>query len=269
MTHTTPGSNIDRTIRRVERDRRVDYGAHRSQFGALSLPDADVDGGLPVVVLIHGGFWRDTYDLHLMDPLAGDLVDRGFAVWNIEYRRVGADGGGWPATFLDVAAAVDHLARLDTVLPLDVGRVAVVGHSAGGHLALWTAGRGLLPAGAPGAAPRVVPALVVGQGPASDLLAIERDRLSRSAVVELLGESATHPDRYTIAAPRIPPEVQALVVRGTDDTDVPATYTLPADTSGIDVVDVPGDDHFDLIDARSASWAVVVERLVALSGRSA
>ncbi|MGQ0574766.1 MAG: alpha/beta hydrolase, partial [Pseudonocardia sp.] len=134
---------------------RLEYGPDRSQFGELTLPAGD--GPLPVVVVVHGGFWRSAFGLELGRPLAVDLANAGFAAWNIEYRRIG-NGGGWPATFDDVAAAVDLLAgpggdAAGGRLALD--RVAAVGHSAGGHLAAWLAARPGLPAGAPGAAPRV------------------------------------------------------------------------------------------------------------------
>src|SRR5580693_1080204 len=130
----------------VRRGRTYSYGngSDRSQRADLYLPGESgrrpghVPGPHPVIVLIHGGSWTARYGRTVMRGLAGDLRRRGWAVWNIEYRRVG-NGGGWPATFLDVAAAIDHLPELDA--PLDLARVTVVGHSAGGHLALWAAGR--------------------------------------------------------------------------------------------------------------------------------
>jgi acetyl esterase/lipase len=103
-----------------------------------------------VAVLLHGGFWRARYDLRLEDPLIADLTKRGWATWNLEYRRLGPlSRGGWPATLEDVAAGIDHLGRIDE--PLDLARVVAIGHSAGGQLALWAAARRDLPAGAPGA----------------------------------------------------------------------------------------------------------------------
>jgi len=186
-------------------------------------------------------------------------------VWNIEYRRVGQDGGGWPGTLVDVGAAIDELADVATTTPVDLARVAVVGHSAGGHLALWSAGRAELAPGAPGASPRVVPTLVIGQGPVGDVLAADRDGLGGGAVTALLGgRAATHPDRAAVATPRIAPSTRAVVVRGGDDDIVPAAYTVPPEAPGIEVVDVADEDHFDLIDPASASWAVVVERLATL-----
>ena len=138
------------------------YGPGPAQVGELWVPDGA--GPHPVAVLLHGGFWRASYDHTLMEPLAADLVGQGWAAWNVEYRRVGMTGGGWPGTFDDVAAAVDLLARLGREAPgLDLGRVVPIGHSAGGHLALWCAARAGLPARAPGADPAVVAAAAVSQ----------------------------------------------------------------------------------------------------------
>ena len=131
------------------------YGPDPAQFGELWLPGV---GSAATVVIVHGGFWRARYDLSLGRPLAADLVARGYAVWNLEYRRVGA-AGGWPATFEDIAAGIDLLAEL----PVGATRVAVIGHSAGGHLAAWAAGRAGLPPGAPGARPLVAVTAVICQ----------------------------------------------------------------------------------------------------------
>lgn len=115
------------------------YGSeHRCQRADLHLPPGR--GPHPVVVAIHGGSWSAGYGKIVMRGLAGPLVRAGHAVWNVEYRRMGGgQGGGWPATFLDVAAAVDHLAAIPA--PVDLGRVTLLGHSAGGQLALWAASR--------------------------------------------------------------------------------------------------------------------------------
>ena len=135
---------------------RLRYGTRRGQRADLWRPaDRDSDGSLPVVVLIHGGFWRSPYTKVLMTRLARSVRSQGWAAWNVEYRRLGllGGGGGWPATLIDVAVAVDHL---HTLAGIDVGRVVVCGHSAGGQLALWAAGRSRLPPDAPGAGPVVV-----------------------------------------------------------------------------------------------------------------
>src|ERR1700679_1262119 len=163
---------------------RYRYGPHRSQRADLYLPRRS--GPHPVMVLIHGGSWQVRYGKVVMRGLAGDLMRRGWAVWNIEYRRVG-DGGGWPATFEDVAAAIDHLTTLDA--PIDLERVSILGHSAGGHLALWAAGRTKLPAGAPGAystPPPMGVRRVISQAGVCDLAHGYR-RVPEGAVTSLMG----------------------------------------------------------------------------------
>ena len=242
----------------------IAYGDDPSQFGQLWLP-AGTSGPIPVVVLIHGGFWRAQYPLDLMNGLARDLAHRGYAAWNLEYRRVGQLGGGYPGTLDDVAAGIDALAGFADVDALDLGDVVLVGHSAGGHLALWAAGRAALPSGAPGASPIVVPRLAIGQGPVVDLVAGDRLGLGGGAVTDFIGGTAEQfPDRYAAASPSTAAGVPLAVVRGTDDDIVPAPFTLPSDPSAaarVTVVDVEGADHFDLIDPTSSAWQAVITLL--------
>jgi len=115
------------------------YGPHPSQVADLYLPEGA--GPFPVAVLIHGGFWRTPFDRELMEPLAEDLITRGIAAWNVDYRRLGDGGGGtdWRVTLDDVSASLDQLGAVSGEYPLDTDRTALVGHSAGGHLALWLA----------------------------------------------------------------------------------------------------------------------------------
>jgi acetyl esterase/lipase len=240
---------------------RIRYGDGEWQFGDLWLPP---DSPAAIVVLVHGGFWRKIYGLDLMDPLAADLVGRGVAAWNIEYRRVGHDGGGWPGTLTDVAAAVDLLRTIGSDHRLDVDAVSVVGHSAGGHLALWLASRSLLPPGAQGSDPFVTPVRAVGLGPVADLAAAERDGVGNGAVGDFLGGGpADVPDRYALATPGIAGGVNVTIVRGSADDVVPAAYTLPpgTDPGSVTIVDIAGDDHFDLIDPTSRSWAAALSAL--------
>src|ERR1700730_2647404 len=126
---------------------RLAYGPEYLQFGDLYLPPHA--GPHAVIPLIHGGYWRARYDLTLMHGLAEDLARRGYAAWNIEYRRVGDEGGGWPGTFLDVARAVDYIRVLAPQYRLDARRVVPVAHSAGGHLPFCLAARPHIPAGSP------------------------------------------------------------------------------------------------------------------------
>lgn len=248
----------------VPTPRRHDYGPDPSQFAELTLPAGD--GPFPVVVVVHGGFWRSAYDLSLGRPLAADLVARGYAAWNVEYRRVG-NGGGWPTTFEDVAAAIDRLAGLDASLDLD--RVLGLGHSAGGHLAVWAAARPGLPPGAPGADPAVRLTGVVSQAGVLDLRRAAAEKLGAGATQEFLGGSpADQPTRYDVASPvqRVPIGVRVVCVHGGSDTNVPLSqsesYVRAATAAGdrAELVEVEG-DHFVVIDVGSPAWTEIVGRL--------
>lgn len=248
------------------------YGDHPQQVANLHLP-AGADGPWPCVVLVHGGFWRSGWDRTLMTPLALDLAERGLAVWNVEYRDTGADGGGWPTTLLDVAAAVDHLAGVPEV---DTARIATCGHSAGGHLAVWLAARHRLAAAAPGATPRVRPVAAVSQAGVLDLVAGALDRLGNGAVQALIGgEPHDHPDRYAVASPAalVPLGVPQLLLHGAQDDVVPASqstgYAALARAKGDDVeLVVLEADHFDVIDRTQAAWALAADRLSACLGEA-
>jgi acetyl esterase/lipase len=244
------------------------YGPGTDRFGELWRPAGD--GPWPVVALLHGGFWRARRTLELMRPLAADLAGRGLAAWNLEYRRVGQPGGGWPGTFQDVAAGLDHLAALAGREPLDLDRLVVAGHSAGGHLALWSAARPGLPAGAPGAGPRVVPRLAVSLAGVCDLAAGADDGLGEGAVAELLGATpGQNPARYRLASPlaRLPLGVAQLLVHGDADTRVPVAqsraYAAAAAAAGdpVELVELAGAGHMDVIDPASPAWAEVTRRL--------
>jgi acetyl esterase/lipase len=242
------------------------YGPVDVQNGDLYLP-AEVKKP-PVVVLVHGGFWTMPYDKHLMDKLALDLVAHGYAVWNIEYRRLEAPGGGWPGEFEDVAAAVDHLTTFGKAgIELDLARVATVGHSAGGHFALWIAGRHHIKSGEPGAAPKVHVKAAVGQAPVPDLVLGQATGVGHGVVDRLLGgPPATFPDRYAAASPRalLPLGVPQLIVHGDADRIVPLdlsrAYLADARAAHetIDLIVLPGVGHFEHIDPTTVAWAPVV-----------
>jgi len=245
---------------------RLAYATGDSRFGDLWLPSGS--GPHPVVVLIHGGFWRAQYDLTLMADLAADVVARGWAAWNIEYRRVGEEGGGWPGTFVDVAAAVDRLSVIadEAATPLDVERVAVAGHSAGGHLAVWSAVRAGLPADAPGAEPVVRPAATVSQAGVVDLRRAAADGLGGGATVELMGATpGDEPERYDLGSPieRVPTGVPTRCVHGRQDDVVPIDqserYVAAASDAGDQAVLAPFDgDHFAVLDPTHESWTDTV-----------
>lgn len=253
---------------------RVSYGNDPAQFGELHLPAEDRPGPLPVVVVIHGGFWHAEYGLDLGTPPAADLADHGVAAWNIEYRRI-ENGGGWPVTFDDVAAATDAVAGVVQKAAggrLDVGNVQALGHSAGGELAVWLAGRHKLPGGVPGAAPRVRIRRALSQAGVLDLLAAERDGLGGGSVRQLMGASSAQDGRrYQLASPQqqVPIGVPVTCVHGDADTNVPpsqsANYVSAATRAGdpATLVTVPGADHFALIDPSTPAWAHCRDALLA------
>ena len=222
-------------------------------------------GPFPAAVLIHGGFWKAQYGRKLMRPLARDLAGRGWAAWNIEYRRIGRlGGGGWPRTFDDVAAGIDHLAEL-THVSLDLSRVVAIGHSAGGHLAAWAATHDGL-----NALPRVPLTAAVSQAGVLDLERAWELRLSRGVVRTFLGGTpAEVPERYEQASPirRLPAGVPMLAVHGVLDEDVPAgisrEFAEAARAAGdsCELVIVDGEGHYEHLDPASKVWAAVLEWL--------
>jgi acetyl esterase/lipase len=245
------------------------YGADPAQFGELWLPDRPAAG---TVVVIHGGFWRARYDLSLGRPLAADLAARGYAAWNLEYRRALADGG-WPETFADVAAGIDLLATL----PVDSSRVVAVGHSAGGHLATWAAGRGKLPPGAPGANPAVAVTGVISQAGVLALADCAREHVGGTAAVDLMGGGpGERPEEYRLADPiaAMPVPANVVCLHSRADDDVPYSYSeryVAAATAagGRATLTETHGDHFTLIDPVSADWAAAVAALPQLLGQSA
>jgi acetyl esterase/lipase len=249
--------------RKLPPPRQIAYGDHPDQVGNLHLP-AEGNGPWPTVALVHGGDWEWGWDRTLMTPLARDLATRGFAAWNIEYRRVGQEGGGWPGTLADAAAALDALADLDAV---DATRVVTAGHSAGGHLALWLAGRDRIPFGLPGAGPRVRPSAAVSQAGVLDLVSGSADGRCGGACRALLGGGPQDmPERYAVASPvaLLPLGVPQLLVHGLLDDLVPPSqsraYAVAARVAGdeVELVELPGTDHFDVIEPDDPSWAAVV-----------
>lgn len=255
---------------------RVAYGRAYQQFGELYLPQqARTQQSSPLVILIHGGYWRARYDLTLMNELAEDLAARGYAAWNIEYRRVGDPGGGWPGTLLDVAAAADHVLAIAPEYHLDASRVVVIGHSAGGHLAFWLAARPRIPADSPlagsvNAQVPLQPAGVISQAGVLDLEMAWKLHLSNDAVVELLGKTLPEaPERYVAASPAalLPLGVPQVLLHGTNDDAVPIeisrSYAAKARAvqDPVEYIEMEGVDHMALIDPRSDAWGLTIEAL--------
>ncbi|MCU7826518.1 alpha/beta hydrolase family protein [Kitasatospora sp. DSM 101779] len=247
----------------------IAYGTHPDQVADLHLPPSGAGRApAPLVLLLHGGFWREPYDRSGLTPLAGDLASRGWAVLNAEYRRVGGDGG-WPTTFLDVARAVDVLpdeAGRVAGGAVDTGRVFLLGHSAGGHLALWAALRHRLPEGSPGRSAEL-PGLagVVALAPVADLRGTYDLGSGRGAVADLLGGGpAQVADRYAAADPAALGKVDlpTVVVHGERDENLPVEMARRyAAAVGARLVTPGNCGHFDLVDPRSPAWRLVVGAL--------
>jgi len=253
-------------------DARIKYGDNALQFGDLRLhPGA---GPHPVVVMVHGGFWRAKYDLEHVGHLCADLARRGYATWSLEYRRVGNEGGGWPGTFEDVARGMDFLPTLARTHPLDLSRVVVMGHSAGGHLALWLAGRRRIGRGKPlHTAKPFMPRGAVSLAGVVDLERAHALKLSNDIVTEFLGGSpAQVPEHYRLGSPAAlaPLGVKQVLIHGTEDDIVPfslsAEYHTRSARLGDDVRLIPlqGAGHFELINPLAKEWPQVVGALSSL-----
>ena len=260
---------------------RLSYGPEALQFGELFLPSSqDIQQPYSVVILIHGGFWRNPYNYTLMTSLAEDLALHGIATWNIEYRRIGDIGGGWPGTLLDVALAADFLSTIASSYHLYLRRVLTVGHSAGGHLALWLAARPKLPNNSPiaGSSLSNSPLPIAGAislAGVNDLRLSGQLHLGRDAATELLGGDFDEvPERYIAASPAamLPLGIPQVLVHGTGDDNVPylmsQVYLAAAQAAGdpIRLITLPGEDHFVVIDVNSQAWHQIVGAIAELIG---
>jgi dipeptidyl aminopeptidase/acylaminoacyl peptidase len=231
-------------------DARLAYGTDPNQFGDLRLPPGP--GPHPLVIFIHGGFWKAAYDLNHAGHLCAALTAAGAATWNLEYRRLGNPGGGWPGTFEDVLHGAEFATRvLAKKYPIDGTRVVAAGHSAGGHLALWLAARHPIELRA------VTPLAGV-----SDLRRAWALQLSQGIVGKLLGGSPEEvPERYSAASPveLLPIPVPQRLIHGSADDIVPFAMSeqFAAASRNARLTPLAGAGHFDLIDPRSAAWATV------------
>ena len=257
-------------------DVRSAYGRSPQQFGELRLPAGR--GPSPVAVVMHGGCWLSLYaDFHNADALADALRDEGIATWNVEYRCVDQDGGGWPGTFLDAGLVVDHLRALASDHDLDLERVITIGHSAGGHLALWTAARHRLPGESPLriADPLPLRGTVVLGGP-GDLKAFSphADAECREGVViELLGgpgvSTERMEERFRCGSPveMLPLGVRQVMISAEHDWVVPpelgAAYAKAARDAGDDIEHqvIPEAGHHEFMVPGSVTWPVTLRAL--------
>jgi acetyl esterase/lipase len=259
-------------------DYRVSYGPDSLQFGDLRLPDGH--GPHPVAVVIHGGCWLSFATLEYLDGFCEALTSAGLATWSLEYRRVDSPGGGWPNTLLDVGRGVDYLRELAAEYALDLANVVVVGHSSGGHLALWVAGRHVIDEDS---ALHVSDPLAV-QGAVclsahGDLEALRprAPEVCGSDVVAALtgGPPEEVPSRYEAASPlrMLPLGVAQHLLIGALDETVPLAsvqaYVDAARAAGDQVAcdTLAAASHFEPIAPESSAWPVVRDSILKLLGR--
>ncbi|MFP5347013.1 MAG: alpha/beta hydrolase family protein [Actinomycetes bacterium] len=242
------------------------YGNHSEQVADLYLPVARAvpASPLPLLVVVHGGFWRQRYDRAHALPQVLALADAGWPVAALEYRRVGGDGGV-PATFDDIATAVDAVPQLSSAVApgwVDADRAVLVGHSAGGHLALWASARHLLPPSSRWHRDATSTALAVVSlaGVCSLAAAVADDLGSGAAKALLAGASPEHLDPGLLPATGVP----TFLLHGSDDETVPARYSeqhaerLSAAGTPVDLAVLPGTGHFEPITPASTAWATVL-----------
>jgi acetyl esterase/lipase len=256
-------------------DQRIAYGPGPLQFGNLRLPKRP--GPHPVLVFVHGGCWLSQYDIALTGALEQAIADSGIAVWSIEYRRVGNEGGGWPNTFTDVALGADYVRTIASKYSLDLNRVVVGGHSAGGQFALWLAARKRIPSASElhTANPLAVNG-VFGLAPAPDLEALSASGVCGKVIDRLMGGTpADHGDRYAAGSPvRLMPigVPQSLVVGARDASWAPsgrayyARATAAGDTT-VRLIEAPESGHFELIAPATSTWPIVIRELKTLFAR--
>ncbi len=250
---------------------KVPYGDHPEQFGHLYLPDdihrqgAAADVPLPVVMIVHGGSWMAEYRLNMGTQYAVEFANAGFAAWNVEYRRVGA-GGLWPETSADISAALQAVGdrvQQHSAVSLDVEDVRVLGHSAGGQLAVWLAGQ---------ADDTIRPSRVIAQAGVLDLVSGPENGRPNDSVDALMGTTfAAAPDVYRAASPlhRLPTGIDVHCIHGDQDDLVPLagsrTYVDAARAAGdhAQLSVVEGEGHFEFLEPRSRSWNLSIDAVMA------
>jgi acetyl esterase/lipase len=258
-------------------DHRLHYGPSPLNFGDLRLPKLAAGQRAPVVMFIHGGWWKAAYGIDYAgyaDRLCEALRTKGVATWAIEYRRVGDDGGGWPGTFQDVALGYEYLAEIAKSHPLDLNKLVVSGHSAGGHLAFWLAGRHHVPASSPVAKPAatlpmhavVALAGAVGLQMTIDLSGYFTFAHDKHEVYALMGGPPVDlMDRYKAGDPAelLPFNIPQILLQGTEDSQIPpelpGKWAERARRVGetVKVQIIQGAGHFDVVDTGSRYWPMV------------
>ena len=256
-------------------DHLIKYGPDQYQFGELRLPGGK--GPHPVVVFVHGGCWLAEFDLTMAANLSGELAKAGIASWTIEYRRIGNEGGAWPGTMHDMSAAVEHLRQLEKPYNLDLSKIVLMGHSAGGHLVLWYAAKKNLDKSSEFYSETALD--IKGVVPLAAISNITTYRHEydtqdcNTAVPGLLGgEPEDLPERVSQLNPAqlLPLQVPVRLVHGDADVLVPlrqsTAFMQAARKAGDDitltVVDQAG--HFDVIAPFSVAWQMIMSEIRAL-----
>lgn len=239
-------------------DLTLRYGTTPQHVIDVKLP---LELPAPLMVLIHGGFWQSTVDRRYLGPMARALAAAGYMAAVVEFRRVGMADGGWTGTFDDIAAALDQVAELAEPHGADVSKITWVGHSSGGHLALWAAARPGLPAESPWRGPCAAQHVVSLAGCCSLRLCAEWN-LGNGAARKLMGGMPDEvPERYAVADPEAlpPPSVPVTLIHGMDDDAVPVGMSGAFKVGRL--VEIPGAGHRDLVDPRSPAWRQVLSLL--------
>lgn len=254
----------------VPPDATYAYGDDPAQFGVLYLPDTETP--YPVIILVHGGCYREQYDLKPMGSVARALVADGFAVWNIEYRRAG-NGGDYPHMFLDVGLAADYLRHIADRHSLDLDHVITVGHSAGGHLATWLAVRRKIRRSSAIYRDNPLPVKgVIGLAGILDLNHAVNNGICEGALTVVLGEEAEAvAEHFQAASPRalLPLGVPQTHIVGDHDTEIMTNvkpYVEAARDAGdtVQLIIPKGAGHFEIVDVRSQVWQIVRDAIVAM-----
>ena len=256
-------------------DARIRYGYDDTQFSELRFPSGK--GPFPLLFVVHGGFWQSHYDLLHIGHLCAALTSRGVITCNLEYRRIGNRGGGWPGTFLDINLATRNIIQTMSPDPrFDLTRTAIIGHSAGGHLALWLVGSHRISKDSPlhSVQKQAITGAISLAG-VSDLRLAWKQKLGHGVVTRLIGGTPEeHPDRYNAGSPieLLPTGARQILVHGTADDTVPFSqseaYVEKAEKLGDrpTLFRLQGIDHYELIDPESKAWPIVAEAVLSLLG---
>ncbi len=254
----------------VDPDFRYAYGSHPEQFGELTLPRSAPPH--PVIVLIHGGGYREVYDLRPLGQVVKALAEKGFAVWNIEYRRQG-NGGDFPQMFLDVAAGADYLSQLAAAHALDLSNVISMGHSAGGHLALWLAGRRRIERESPLYAEEpIMISAVLALAPLADVARAAEHGLSSDALADVMGgDPASAPANFRNGTPTalLPFHLPQTIIVGSEDAAMlvnARSYVDVASARGdaVELVVLPGAGHFEIVAVGTEAFEATKQALLRL-----